>query len=457
MRELVPKKAEPLKVTQSMGTMLSRKCACGGPGGTADQCNDCQKKRLIGTPTEAVRPDTPVDLQSGSGSLPQSELEQTPILRRAEGSSSIRLGLSQPGDACEIEADAVAERIVANGLHMNSFPAHPVPMADASRPSRLYRQADEDVGLNADLADMPDTNGHDDAESDLGDDIANEAGDQDDITCDESGCPKRESNSLPESAARVASVRIPRNGGRTLDLPLRTLMESRFGHDFARVSVHTDLDSARSARQLKAHAYTVGSHIYFAAGQYKPQSADGLKLLAHELTHVVQQSRQGWSPGAIHRKKKGKKKKAECSGECVGKSAPKHDGCVAGTAAINASKYIDSILVERGGHTATATWSDKSTTTYPCSPSTKAGKHGKIPTPISNFTVGVKCDACHTNHEGAGMAWFTGIVDKMIGFHNSQDVGPTHESHGCIRVSCEHAKEIHDNTTSGKTTVKVVR
>lgn len=68
-------------------------------------------------------------------------------------------------------------------------------------------------------------------------------------------------------------------------------MESRLGHDFAHVRVHTDAAAARSAAAVGAQAYTVGSDVVFGAGRYAPTSGDGRQLLAHELTHVVQQRR----------------------------------------------------------------------------------------------------------------------------------------------------------------------
>lgn len=66
-------------------------------------------------------------------------------------------------------------------------------------------------------------------------------------------------------------------------------METQFGRDFGDVRIHTGSDAAASAKSLHAKAYTVGQDIVFGAGQYNPRSKDGRKLLAHELTHVVQQ------------------------------------------------------------------------------------------------------------------------------------------------------------------------
>ncbi|HEX6747543.1 MAG TPA: DUF4157 domain-containing protein [Longimicrobium sp.] len=82
---------------------------------------------------------------------------------------------------------------------------------------------------------------------------------------------------------------IAGSAGRALDAGSRAFMESRFGHDFSRVRVHTDADAARAADAVRARAYTVGRDIVFGRGEYAPASAEGRRLLAHELTHVVQQ------------------------------------------------------------------------------------------------------------------------------------------------------------------------
>lgn len=79
------------------------------------------------------------------------------------------------------------------------------------------------------------------------------------------------------------------SGGQPLDRSVREFMEPRFGHDFSRVRVHTDDRASQSAQSVNALAYTVGRDVVFASGLYAPGSNDGRRLLAHELTHVVQQ------------------------------------------------------------------------------------------------------------------------------------------------------------------------
>ncbi len=81
--------------------------------------------------------------------------------------------------------------------------------------------------------------------------------------------------------------------GRPLDAPLRTDLEQRFGHDFSRVRVHTDGTAIRHAQALGAQAFTHGTNIVFDAGEFTPHTRAGRNLLAHELAHVLQQSRAG--------------------------------------------------------------------------------------------------------------------------------------------------------------------
>lgn len=79
------------------------------------------------------------------------------------------------------------------------------------------------------------------------------------------------------------------SGGRPLEPAVRTDMESRMGHDFGDVRVHTDAAAGASAKSVGAHAYTVGNNMVFQRDAYDPSSQAGRTTLAHELTHVVQQ------------------------------------------------------------------------------------------------------------------------------------------------------------------------
>ena len=82
---------------------------------------------------------------------------------------------------------------------------------------------------------------------------------------------------------------VLRAPGQPLDPAARAFMERRFGHDFGQVRVHADARAGDSARAVQALAYTAGRHLVFGAGQYAPATESGRHLLAHELTHSIQQ------------------------------------------------------------------------------------------------------------------------------------------------------------------------
>lgn len=144
--------------------------------------------------------------------------------------------LSQPGDAHEREADAIAARIVAGG--------------HATGATRATSAAERGTGLQR--------------------------------------APR--GTSAPRAPAGLDTGGL-RSASRPLDAATRRFMEAGFGHDFGAVRVHTGADAARSAAGVDARAYTVGEHIVFGPGEYAPSRAEGRRLLAHELAHVVQQSR----------------------------------------------------------------------------------------------------------------------------------------------------------------------
>jgi len=103
------------------------------------------------------------------------------------------------------------------------------------------------------------------------------------------------SEAIPADSTSVDTAMA--SSGHPLDRETRRYMESRIGFDFGKVRLHTDSHANASAKALSAHAYTVGSNIVFAPGRYAPQTTAGRRLLAHELTHVVQQTA---SPKAAH-------------------------------------------------------------------------------------------------------------------------------------------------------------
>ena len=99
--------------------------------------------------------------------------------------------------------------------------------------------------------------------------------------------------------AITSQINNSRGSGHKMDISTQNYMSGRFGTDFSGVKIHTDNRAIQLSQQLNAHAFTVGNNIYFNKGKYKPSSNSGKHLLAHELTHTVQQS--NINQGAIQR------------------------------------------------------------------------------------------------------------------------------------------------------------
>jgi hypothetical protein len=97
------------------------------------------------------------------------------------------------------------------------------------------------------------------------------------------------------SAELESSIAGLSDRGDPLPTPVRSFMESRFGADFGGVRVHTDAHAHGLARAVDAQAFTVGRNVVFGAGHYAPETEQGKRLLAHELTHVIQQQGAGSS------------------------------------------------------------------------------------------------------------------------------------------------------------------
>jgi hypothetical protein len=101
--------------------------------------------------------------------------------------------------------------------------------------------------------------------------------------------PERHVVRLPPEDVPPIVHEVLGSPGQPLDAETRAFMETRFQHDFGTVRVHADSRAARSAGAINALAYTVGPKVVFSSGQFRPRCSEGRRLLAHELTHVLQQ------------------------------------------------------------------------------------------------------------------------------------------------------------------------
>jgi hypothetical protein len=270
--------------------------------------------------------------------------------------------------------------------------------------------------------------------------------------------PQRE----PGPTVSRAIVPRGRSTGDPLSASARGFFEPRFGHDLSSVRVHTDGAAQRSARALRARAYTVGSDIFFGAGRYDPEGSSGRELLAHELTHVLQQAagreavqREGEPEQARARTSAPRRPSSTCP---QGKQSKATTGDCSRSGPADPKNFISGLDVSISGRTVTPTWTGTprgvGAGPWVCTPNPK-----RTPTTPKGTTdhIGVKCGINHTNHHRDGMAWFSGIERHgyRIGFHDSKPIGTSYVSHGCIRVYCDVARTINENTSSGVTKVNI--
>jgi hypothetical protein len=108
--------------------------------------------------------------------------------------------------------------------------------------------------------------------------------------CEEEHVQRKCDNEKESGDAIVDVASVIDKPGKPLEDGAKSFMEERFGYDFSQVKIHTDNAAAKSAQSINALAYTSGNNVVFNEGQYNPGTGSGNRLLAHELTHVVQQN-----------------------------------------------------------------------------------------------------------------------------------------------------------------------
>lgn len=181
------------------------------------------------------------------------DFSRIPVHHRSPADVQARITVSSPGDRYEQEADRVAEQVM--------------PMPE----SFVQRQAEEEDLLQAKPQITPLVQRQDETE-------------------EESLQAKPHSGHVPVVQPSVSSrIAALRGGGRPLPQMALAFFEPRFGVNFGGVRVHTGVEASSVARSVQARAFTIGQDVVFGSGEYVPGTLAGIRFLAHELTHVVQQ------------------------------------------------------------------------------------------------------------------------------------------------------------------------
>jgi hypothetical protein len=273
--------------------LIQRKCACGGSAGVVGECAECRGKRLSvqRSPVTQAEPATSVppvvhDVLSSPGQPSSADTVLKRELRAGydfervsiypTGSSSIqaKLIVNKPGDKYEQEADHVAEQVMRvqepEDKQGSEVSGQTQNISTQNKLEELHRQPEKEEGEKEEEESLQ----------------AKEAQGQ-------------TLKITPELQTRITSIK---GTGQPLLTATRASVEPRFGYDFNDVRIHADADAAEMAQAINARAFTLDQDIVFGTGEYAPETMDGKRLLAHELTHVVQQRRGSPNSDGIQRK-----------------------------------------------------------------------------------------------------------------------------------------------------------
>lgn len=210
-----------------------------------------------------------------------------------------KLTVGPPGDSYEREADRVADQV------MQAPASAPVQRAGAEEEELQAKPLANTISRRLQRAEQ-ESAGAEEEELQTKSTIQRAAPEEEELQKkpDIQRAPPEEEELQKKSTLRRASVdegfdasaslenrlNSQKGGGSPLSDNLRSFMEPRFGADFSGVKIHTGSDSTQMNREVQAQAFTLGQDIYMGEGKYNPGSSDGKRLLAHELTHVVQQT-----------------------------------------------------------------------------------------------------------------------------------------------------------------------
>lgn len=273
---------------------------------------------------------------------------------------------------------------------------------------------------------------------------------------------KRAAGAAPEVSPRTTSrIAALRGGGKELSPAARSYFEPRFGRDLSAVRLHTGNEAAAAAREVDARAFTVGRDIAFGAGEYRPDSTEGRRLLAHELTHTVQQEALG---PRVHRTPDDPPQPSPTSPWKTGQQCGRDNR--ENTDFPNTRIEQVDIDVSDLASGMSLTWRNPTGLSLPtgpfpicpgagkccddCDDETTSTTTGSLCTPKGDFRVHTK--GCQLSTAWAKNPTYFSRAGIAIHSANAADpTGPTGlpgypASHGCVRTTAEASAIIHDNS-----------
>ena len=202
---------------------------------------------------------------------------RTTVQRKKEGAFfQAKLTVNEPGDAYEQEADAVATQVVRQPQQPKTVQRKKtggIQRLATSKADETAGTDEERMRRDKEIQRKPDKEREDEEKG-------------------TTATVQRKSNDAGGTAPAHISSRMKQSASRGNELPggTKSHMQEAMGADFSDVRIHADTEAAAMSKELGAKAFTHDRDIYFDSGQYDPATSEGQHLLAHELTHVVQQN-----------------------------------------------------------------------------------------------------------------------------------------------------------------------
>ncbi len=265
-----------LSGSSAKSSLLQRTCACGQHTIAGGECEECRSEQsTLHRSRRAFEPPSAPGAVPGSSPAQENgtsfnaaferasrfghDFSRIPIHPPTAGEIQTKLGINKPGDEYEREADRISEQVMRmpEPRLQSACPyGGPCPKCQTEQPNQEHERLQTKRVQPSDTA----------------------------------------KTSAPPVVHDILS-----SPGQPLDAKTRAFVEPRFGYDLSQVRIHTSGRAAQSARAIDAMAYTVGREIVFGTGKYAPETTEGKHLLAHELTHTIQQGVQNQTPTLVQR------------------------------------------------------------------------------------------------------------------------------------------------------------
>jgi hypothetical protein len=234
-----------------------------------------EKSTGTASKTATQTPSQPFFAKAGGGDF------FAPASQSFTASVQMKMAVNKPGDKFEQEADKMADKVMR------------MPAPAPTKEEKLQRQPEEKLQKKEEekiqKAVMPEEKIQKAA---MPEEKLQKKEDEkiQKAPAAEEKLQRKDSASAPTVSSGIQSaIQNKTTGGQPLPSDIRDYMEPRFNADFSNVRVHSDPESASLSSQLSARAFTHKNHIFFSRGQYQPGGSEGKQLLAHELTHTIQQ------------------------------------------------------------------------------------------------------------------------------------------------------------------------